>query len=469
MTNPSDVQMERLIERDTVQEENDEKYEGKPIKVPPTLSVFKMVCVNAFWFGYQVYWFIMSIVVVPKQIEIISGSGNKGSGLAVMSFYAGILNLFLAVIFGALNDRHASVYGKRRIFIVLGTVSLSASLLLLSSGYSLAFYGVGYCAMTLSAIICSVPFKYVSACFRFECLGAYPTIDRGYSGLIADITPPEQKGTMSAVMGCMSLAGSLAGAVVGVFVETLGVIGIYIVVVAILATTCLITIVSCEEQSTLHLRNLEPMQWKRFFKDLIAPLLENRDFRLVFVSRFLFQLGIATVNQFLQYWIGDCVNTTMPSTEAVSLALIPLLVLAPIAAIFIPKKKRKIVVYTASGIMIATCVLLEVATELWMALVIGGMFGMGYGPFISAEFAMLMDVLPSEEEAAKDIALWHSAMVLPQIFATPAAGWLLDYYQGIGGALVPPIHCLGYKVTFALCIIYFAVGTEVTRRIEKIE
>ncbi|KAJ3406947.1 hypothetical protein CcCBS67573_g03197 [Chytriomyces confervae] len=446
MTNPSDVQMERLIQRDTVQED-DLKYEGKPSKAPPTLSVFKMVCVNAFWFGYQVYWFIMSIVVVPKQIEIISGSGNKGSGLAVISFYAGILNLFLAVIFGALNDRHASVYGKRRIFIVIGTVSLSTSLLLLSSEYSLAFYGVGYCAMTLSAIICSVPFN----------------------GLIADITPPEQKGTMSAIMGSMSLAGSLAGAVVGVFVETLGIVGIYIVLVAILATTCFVTIVSCEERSTLHLQSLEPIQWKRFFKDLVAPLLENRDFRLVFISRFLFQLGIATVNQFLQYWIGDCVNTTMPSTEAVSLALIPLLVLAPIAAMFIPKKKRKVVVYVASGIMIATCVLLEVATELWMALLIGGLFGMGYGPFISAEFAMLMDVLPSEGEAAKDIALWHSAMVLPQIFATPAAGWLLDYYQSVGSALVPPIHCLGYKVTFALCIIYFAVGTEITRRIEKIE
>ncbi|KAJ3406945.1 hypothetical protein HDU80_010005 [Chytriomyces hyalinus] len=444
MTDPIDARWQRIVQREMF----DSTYEGKPRNAPPTLSVQRMVLVNAFWFGYQVYWFIMSIVVVPKQIEIISGSGNKGSGLAVISFYAGILNLFLAVIFGALYDRHASVYGKRRTFIVIGTVSLSTSLLLLSSEYSLAFYGVGYCAMTLSAIICSVSFN----------------------GLIADITPPEQKGTMSTIMVSMSLAGCLVGAVVGAFVETLGIVGIYTALVAILATTCFVTVRCCEdERRTLHLRSLEPIQQKRFFKDLVEPLLENRDFRRVFISRFLFQLGIATVSQFLQFWISDCVNTTMPSAEAVSLALIPLLVLAPIAAVFIPKMNRKVVVYVASGIMIATCVLLEVATELWMALLIGGLFGMGYGPFISQEFEILMDVLAFDGDPTKDIALWHSAGVLPQILAAPAAGWLLDYYQGVGSALVPPIHCLGYKVTFSLCIIYFAVGTEMTRRIEKCE
>ncbi|KAI8613529.1 major facilitator superfamily domain-containing protein [Chytriomyces sp. MP71] len=203
---------------------------------------------------------------------------------------------------------------------------------------------------------------------------------------------------------------------------------------------------------------------------MIKPLVDHRDFRLVFLSRFFFQLGIATVNQFLQYWIGDCVQTNgMPATQAVSMALIPLLVLAPISAVLIPKKKRKIVVYFSACIMIATCLLLEVATAFWTAMFIGGLFGLGYGPFISAEFAMLMDVLPSEEEAAKDIALWHSAMVLPQIFATPAAGWLLDYYQGIGNSLHPPVVCLGYKVTFGLCVVYFVTGTEITRRIRKIE
>ncbi|KAI9335319.1 major facilitator superfamily domain-containing protein [Obelidium mucronatum] len=238
---------------------------------------------------------------------------------------------------------------------------------------------------------------------------------------------------------------------------------------AVLAISCYVTVVSCAEESSEHLTLLPPIDWKLFAKDLVKPLIYHRDFRLVFLSRFLFQLGIATVNQFLQYWIGDCVETNLPSDQAVSMALVPLLILAPIASIFIPQKRRKVVVYISAGIMITTCLLLEIATAFYMALVIGALFGVGYGPFVAAEFAMLMDVLPSAAEAAKDIALWHSAMVLPQIFATPSAGWLLDYYQKVGHSMNPPAQCLGYKVTFGLCIVYFLLGVEVTRRITKVE
>jgi MFS family permease len=92
---------------------------------------------------------------------------------------------------------------------------------------------------------------------------------------------------------------------------------------------------------------------------------------------------------------------------------------------------------------------------------------LGYGPFISTEFAMLMDVLPSEDDAGKDMALWHSALLLPQIVATPVAGWLLDWFQEIGKR--DQVQCLGYKVVFIICIVYFLSGAEATRRIHGVK
>ncbi|KAI9355385.1 major facilitator superfamily domain-containing protein [Zopfochytrium polystomum] len=216
----------------------------------------------------------------------------------------------------------------------------------------------------------------------------------------------------------------------------------------------------------MHLIGLAPIDWPTFLRDLVRPLWTHVDFRLVFFSRFLFQLGIATVQQFLQYWIGDCVSITIPAPQAVSYALMPLLILSPIGAMCIPAKKRKIVVYIAAVLMITTCLLLETVTSFEMALVVSGIFGLGYGPFISTEFAMLMDVLPSEEEAAKDMALWHSALVLPQIVATPIAGWMLDTFQRVGR---PTYQCLGYNVVFAVCIVYFVGGAIVTKRIKGVQ
>ena len=76
---------------------------------------------------------------------------------------------------------------------------------------------------------------------------------------------------------------------------------------------------------------------------------------------------------------------------------------------------------------------------------------------------MLLEVLPNIHESAKDISLWHSAIVLPQIIATPVAGAIRDGLEIVGNS--NGIPCLGYKIVFAICILYFLLGMEMTRRI----
>ena len=91
---------------------------------------------------------------------------------------------------------------------------------------------------------------------------------------------------------------------------------------------------------------------------------------------------------------------------------------------------------------------------------------MGYGPFMTVEFAMLMDVLPNARDAARDMSLWHTALILPQIVSTPLAGWMLDLFQEIGNR--DHVHCLGYKVTNVFTIGYLVAGAFITKIIQGI-
>ena len=69
---------------------------------------------------------------------------------------------------------------------------------------------------------------------------------------------------------------------------------------------------------------------------------------------------------------------------------------------------------------------------------------------------MLLDVLPRNDVSdAKNISIWHSAIVLPQIIATPIAGYIRDSFEFVGKG---SIECLGYKVIFFISIIYFILG-----------
>jgi len=71
-------------------------------------------------------------------------------------------------------------------------------------------------------------------------------------------------------------------------------------------------------------------------------------------------------------------------------------------------------------------------------------------------------VLPSARDAAKDMGVWHCALVLPQLLATPVSGALLDAIKGSSGAAT------AYAVVFLLAGVYFVLGTILVRRIRGI-
>src|SRR3979411_825408 len=100
---------------------------------------------------------------------------------------------------------------------------------------------------------------------------------------------------------------------------------------------------------------------------------------------------------------------------------------------------------------------LIVAQQYAIALVIGAVFGLGYGAYTSVDWALATDVLPNMDDAAKDMGLWHIALTLPQLLAVPLAGVLLDLGQQLGQAQGLPN--LGYTFIFGTAIVYFVLGT----------
>jgi hypothetical protein len=49
---------------------------GKNTRPPlneAVLSGKEMILINMFWFSYQLFWFLLLIVIMPKHIEIIMG------------------------------------------------------------------------------------------------------------------------------------------------------------------------------------------------------------------------------------------------------------------------------------------------------------------------------------------------------------------------------------------------------------
>jgi MFS family permease len=98
-------------------------------------------------------------------------------------------------------------------------------------------------------------------------------------------------------------------------------------------------------------------------------------------------------------------------------------------------------------------------------LLIGVLFGVGYGAYESVGWALATDVLPDMEDAARDMGIWHMALTVPQLVAPLVAGWLLDTFQALGRQSGRPT--LGYTVIFTLAILYFSLGTLFVSKVKK--
>lgn len=81
---------------------------------------------------------------------------------------------------------------------------------------------------------------------------------------------------------------------------------------------------------------------------------------------------------------------------------------------------------------------------------------------------MASEVLPSEDDYAKDMGVWHIALTLPQVVATLIAGFLLDYFNNATATAAGQPGTFGFTVIFALATLYFILGTVLVRQIRKV-
>ena len=96
---------------------------------------------------------------------------------------------------------------------------------------------------------------------------------------------------------------------------------------------------------------------------------------------------------------------------------------------------------------------------LMAAYIAGAVYGLGYGAYISVDWALVAAVLPSGKTFARDMGIWNIGVTIPQVFAAVFGGWMLTLGLTLGSQL------FGYSLIFGSFVIFCVAGTVTVRYI----
>jgi MFS family permease len=398
------------------------------------------------------------MITMPSQIKAAVGDATKGSALGLALGAGAIISMVVAPVLGGLSDRIRLPGGRRKPWIIIGTL-----------GNVVGLVGLAYLIQPgrpESLVGWTVAFLFVEL---FNNIATAP-----YSALIPDLVPAEQRGSASGWLGLMIMLGTFVGGMTGFLVEPLGMASVYFLLMGVMLLGMIVTFFGVNELPAP--RETPPFKLGDFLRGLYDPF-KHSDFTWVFLTRLLVTMGIFTVQEFIQYYLGDVigapfvlagVGTVADTAEAAVSFFLPALLLGAIittlvAGVLSDRYGRKVMVYLSGALMGFVCLVFVLFHSFTLAVLMGVIFGLGYGAYESVDWALASDVLPSMDDYAKDMGVWHVAMVLPQVIATPIAGFLLDRFQIVGRA--QHIPNLGYTVIFIVAVVYFFLGTVFVKQI----
>lgn len=419
-------------------------YEGTKLRVRDHLAL------SAFWFGTNVMWTALLLILIPKHMEMMKGreaSAYNGNLIGI----GAIIALIIPLIIGPLSDRCQQVWGRRRPFIAVGAVVNLVGLGIIYSGLianSFPQYLAGYLAVQLGNNIAT---------------GAY-------TGLIPDLVPEDQRGIASGYMGLLTQLGSALGAIgCIVLVKTKDDLGVllpnpdfslaFIFIGAVVTLSAAFTLFGIKENRL----QIDPprFNWNTYIRSLWIDPKKYPDFAWVWITRALVMLGFYTVQPNIQYYLRDVVNLPDPARDAGYLFLAVLLaatVTGLLGGWLSDRTGRKKIVYIANTLMTVTALAFPFCRSFETATLVAVIFGLGYGAYISVDWALGTDVLPNKQDAGKDMAVWHIAMVLPQSLAAPLAGFILLALGTTQVNGVAHYSQTGYMAIFGMAALFLALG-----------
>ena len=400
--------------------------------------------ITVFGFALAALWSSLHSIILPLRLLDFVAESEKNTYLGLLIFAGLILGMIVQPIAGAISDRSGFGWGRRRPYILLGTIL--AMLFLPGIGAAGSYLGIFifYCLLQMAANTAQGP----------------------YQAFIPDLVPPAKRGLAS---GVKSLLEILGGVVllnpIALFMDhySTGKEGLWLwsalaAPAFILLVAMVATVLAVKEQPG---RSPQFPLLSTLSKSFKIDVRANRDFIWFLLSRLLIFIAFTAVQTFALNFLQDVVGVASPAAATARFSTVA--VAGMLAAVYPAGRisdrvgRRPIIVCAGLIGALAIALIFFFQHRYPMVMFGGGLLGISFGAFLSTNWALAIDLVAKGEEA-RYLGLANLATAGGGALGR-LIGPLIDYFNGYSPNL-------GYSAMLAICFICFVAGSLLLMKIK---
>jgi len=374
-------------------------------------------------------------ILVPAHVTALDVA-NSGNNLALV-LGCGATGAFLGnPIGGALSDRTASRFGRRRPWIVAGSLVTACGLGLLAMSQSVISLALGW--------------------FLVQFFGN--VLFAAQAAIQPDRIPVNQRGTTQSVLGLTSPIFLLGGTYFLGRVEDFRAGYIPLIVILLVMNA---VFVFFYRETPVAKRDMPEFHWKSYLGSFLFNPKEQPIFAKAWVAWLVIWTGYTLGSgsflfMYVQHIVGyESLFPGQAVKEGISnigilqtLFGVPILLLIGVLSDRV--KRRKIFVVLSVVVVGVGMGLLSLNLRWSTIVVVCVAIGVGFRIFFGLGAALMSEILPSAADRGKDLGVVNIASTIPQI-VLPTVGAAVIYHWGLGNPI-------GYQVLFGGGLILSLLG-----------
>jgi len=335
------------------------------------------------------------LVTLALKVNSLVGIERAPNSLSLVTGVGALVAMLGNPFFGKLSDRTTSRLGMRRPWMVIGLAGGSLGVLVVAMAPGVPVALIGWCLAQLF----------------FNALLA------ALAAVLPDQVPTAQRGLVSGVLGvCLPIAS-----VTGTFVVQLFTGNQFAMFLAPCAIGGLLILPLVATLDDRRLARADRPAWS--LRQLAGAFYVNPrtspDFAWAFASRFMLVLAYAFLTTYQAYYllnrIGSAEADVPHQIFLGTLTYSGVVVAASLAGGRLSDRtgRRKIFVLAASTTFGLAMFVIAASTDVNGFLVGMALAGLGFGMYMAVDIALVADVLPDRDNAAKDLGVMNMAGALP--------------------------------------------------------